>query len=87
MTFDLKLVQNGGEEERGHILHHLVSHTLPLAHRERLKMFRLLECVVLLDESFRIVSLRFVPIVFAEIRVVIVDEDDSVGLDLVPFNN
>ena len=87
MTLDLELVQDGGEQERGHILHHLVSHALPLAHREWLKMLRLFEGVVLLDESFGIVSLGFVPIIFAEIRVVIVDEDDSVGLDFVPFNN
>ena len=68
------------------MLHHLVSHALPLAHGEWLEMFRLFEGVVLRDESFRTVSLGSVPKVLAEIRVVIVDEDDGVGLHFVPFN-
>ena len=68
------------------MLHHLVSHALPLAHGEWLEMFRLFEGVVLRDESLRTVSLGSVPKVLAEIRVVIVDEDDGVGLHFVPFN-
>ena len=68
------------------MLNHLVTHALPLAHGEWLEMFRLFEGVVLCDESFRDVSLGTVPIVLAVIRVMIVDPDDGVGLNFVPFN-
>lgn len=85
VTLDLELVQDGGQQERGHVLHHFVAHALSLAHREWLKMLGLFEGVVFLDESVGIVSLGFVPVVLAEIRVVVVDEDDGVGLHFVPF--
>ena len=86
VTRDLELVQHRGQDEGGDVLHHLVTHALPLAHGEGLEVFGLLESVILLDEPLRVVTLGCVPELLTEVHVVIVDKDDSVCVNFVSFN-
>ena len=86
VTRDLELVQHRGQDEGGDVLHHLVTHALPLAHGEGLEVFGLLESVILLDEPLRVVTLGCVPKLLTEVHVVIVDKDDSVCVNFVSFN-
>ena len=85
VTRDLELVQHRGQDEGSDVLHHLVTHALPLAHGEGLEVFGLLESVIILDKPPRVVTLGWVPKLLTEVHVVIVDKDDSVCVNLVSY--
>ena len=85
VTRDLELVQHRGQDEGGDVLHHLVTHALPLAHGEGLEVFGLLESVIILDKPPRVVTLGCIPKLLAEVHMVIVDKDDSICVNLVSY--
>ena len=82
VTFDIKLVKDAGQEEGSHVLDNLVTHALSLAERKGLEVAWFPEAIFS-EESARIVIFRLVPVLFIEMHVMIVDPDNSVGLNLV----
>lgn len=80
---DVEVLQQGGERDEAHVLDEPVAHARPLAGAERDKVLGL-DDFTLLDEARRVEFERLVaPVVGADVELVVVQEDDGAGLDVV----